>query len=137
MGYLYIMEAKPNLVKIGVAEHSVEERQRTVQTGCPYKIGRVWQSRNIPDYREIEILLHQRFHKERTNGEWFEVSFFEAAEEADRMCKRGSSEIELQEAKEEIEKLKRRMETMYSFDEIERALMILLDMARKDKEGTR
>ena len=133
MGYLYIMEAKSNLCKIGVAEHSVEERKRSVQVGCPYKIQRIWQSRNIPDYREIEKLLHQLFRDKNTSGEWYEISFFEAAEEADRMCSKGSSVVELQQAKKKISELEKKMETMFSFDEIERALLILLDMARQDK----
>lgn len=36
-------------------------------------------------------------------------------------------------SQKKISELEKKMETMFSFEEIERALLILLDMARQDK----
>lgn len=104
------MEApRMKCVKIGIAEHSVEQRQKSIQTGCPEKIGRVWCSRNIPDYKEVEKALHLQFFHKQTNGEWFRIPFLEAAEEADRLCRSGSQEYEIERLKNQIEELKKEL----------------------------
>lgn len=118
MGYLYVMEVpKLKCVKIGISEHEVTKRQRMIQTGCPEKIERVWCSRNIPDYRELEKLMHQRFMSKRKNGEWFEVPFFEACEEADRLCATGKDAEQVRILQEENKRLKQQLQKTYTIDE--------------------
>ena len=82
MGYVYVFEAGKHC-KIGISDKSVEQRKMSIQTGCPVKIQRVWCSRNIPDALACEKRLHNYFRQKNTSGEWFEIPFFEAAEEAD------------------------------------------------------
>ena len=91
MGYLYVMECElptgDTVCKIGISEHSPERRQQAIQTGCPYKISRRWQSRNIPDYRQCETQIHNELKNNRTYGEWFQIDFTKAAVLADKICK--------------------------------------------------
>lgn len=127
MGYLYIMEA-PNekCVKIGISEHDVTARQRVIQTGLPEKIGRVWCSRNIPDYRELEKLMHLRFKAFKRHGEWFSISFFEACEEADRLCSLGKDGEKIRQLEKENAELRKRMETSFSIEEFATAITMMI-----------
>ena len=95
MGYVYVMDAtKIGAVKIGVSECSVDIRQRSIQTGCPAKIERVWCSKNIPDYRECEKELHKYFHEYRMQGEWFAVPFSKASIKANEITTRSATPLE-------------------------------------------
>ena len=134
MGYVYVMEApKLGKIKIGISEHDVHQRQKSVQTGCPEKIERCWCSRNIPDFIEIEKELHSIFKSKNSSGEWFNLDFNTAVLKADKLCKEGvnketkrlieeNAEIvrkcndlifENQKLKEEITELEKRIECQY------------------------
>ena len=122
MGYVYVAEAGKHC-KIGISEHSVEQRMKSIQTGCPFKIQRVWCSRNIPDALACEKLLHNHFKDKNTSGEWFEIPYFEAAEEADKVCKNGADAIRIKALEKENEQLKEMLKEAYTKEEIAEAVI--------------
>ena len=129
MGYVYVMEAGEHC-KIGISDRSVEQRKKSIQTGCPVKIQRVWCSRNIPDALECEKILHNHFLKKRTSGEWFKISFFEAAEEADKVCKNGADAMRIKSLESENAQLKetlaQMMKTSFTKEDILDAIVGIL-----------
>lgn len=97
MGFLYVMEcAMPTggtVCKVGVSEHDPNRRRQAIQTGCPFEIGRMWVSKNIPDYRQCEQEVHDQLSRFRTHGEWFEVDFKKASITADKVCKTDKDQL--------------------------------------------
>lgn len=130
MGYLYVMEVpKLKRCKVGISHYDSEFRKRSLQTGCPEKIERVWQSRNIPDYAEIEKLLHIRYASKNTNGEWFNVPFAELVEEAERLCRCGADAERIRELEQENEKLKEQIDGSLTPEQIGNAIFKILKKA--------
>ena len=86
MGYLYVIGTDNGLVKIGITERHVKERVTSLQTGCPFKITKVWTSENIDGYQKCERLLHAVYADYRTNGEWFQVPIDSVIRAAERAC---------------------------------------------------
>ena len=125
MGYVYVAEAG-KYCKIGISETSVEQRMKNIQTGCPVKIQRVWCSRNIPDALGCEKILHNHFRKHNTSGEWFEISFFQAAEEADKVCRCGEDITRIKQLEAENQQLKEMLKRTYTQDEIVNAIINML-----------
>ena len=125
MGYVYVAEAG-KYCKIGISDKSVEQRMKSVQTGCPVKIQRVWCSRNIPDALDCEKILHNHFRHKNTSGEWFEISFFEAAEQADKVCRNGADQMRIQSLEAEITQLKEMLKVSYTKEEITDAIINIL-----------
>lgn len=83
MAYVYVMEAG-DTCKIGIT-NCVEGRIKQIQTGCPYKIERVW-STATRNANLCEKILHLVFQDVNTSGEWFKVSFDDAVEIAKYVC---------------------------------------------------
>lgn len=131
MGYVYVAEAG-KYCKIGIAEFSVDNRMKSVQTGCPVKIQRVWCSRNIPDHLACEKILHNHFRSKCSHGEWFEISFFEAAEYADQVCTIGSDKKRIEELEKENVYLKEQLKSQFSIDELAELINDLLKKRRND-----
>lgn len=129
MGYVYVAEAG-KFCKIGISDTCVEQRMKSIQTGCPVKIGRVWCSRNIPDNRECEHILHNHFQSKRSHGEWFNISFFEAAEAAEKICKNGADVEKIQSLQQENERLKKQIQQSYTRDDVVKAIIELLEKAK-------
>ena len=113
MGYVYIMEV-PDLkrCKVGVSEHDPLKRKINIQTGCPGKIERIWQSRNIPDFVEIEKMMHIRFMGDNTNGEWFSVPYEKLVIEADKLCRCGTDKERIRCLEEENRILRENIEDL-------------------------
>ena len=132
MGYVYVAEAG-KYCKIGISETSVDQRMKTLQTGCPEKIRRVWCSRNIPDHLECEKQLHDHFKTVNTSGEWFEVSFFEAAEEANRVCQNGADKELIQKLINENRNLKERLGEAITKEEIADAIVYLVKRSKEER----
>jgi hypothetical protein len=64
------------LYKIGYTANSVENRRKASQTGCPYKV--IIVSTYQSEYAKIiENTLHNMYIHKNTNGEWFELDFYE------------------------------------------------------------
>lgn len=130
MGYLYVMEVpKLKRCKVGISHYDPEFRKRSLQTGCPEKIERVWQSRNIPDYAEIEKLLHLRYASKNTSGEWFCVPFAELVEEAERLCRNGADAERIKELERENEMLREQINKSLSAEQIGNAILKILKQA--------
>ena len=69
---LYIMFAG-DFIKIGVTTREVKVRARQIQTGCPLAITDIFYTK-LPDKStmlRVEKMLHDRFKKYNTYGEWF------------------------------------------------------------------
>jgi hypothetical protein len=58
--------------KIGISSDP-ESRLKTLQTGSPKDL-KLSFSFPVPDDKELEVYLHQRFEDRRLNGEWFDFS---------------------------------------------------------------
>ena len=69
--WVYVMTAGPRHIKIGVSV-DVDERVKSVQTGCPFKV-RIVQRWRSPHARKIERAAHVALAKYRREGEWFDL----------------------------------------------------------------
>ena len=70
MRTIYLIGQRDNFdvpIKIGVATN-VQERLRTIQTGCPYPLEVLL---TFPGDLEHESYLHNIYADKRTSGEWF------------------------------------------------------------------
>lgn len=88
MAYVYVMEVG-DTCKIGIT-NCVEGRIKQIQTGCPYKIERVW-STATRNANLCEKILHLVFQDVNTSGEWFKVPFDDASEIAQYVCNSSAS----------------------------------------------
>jgi predicted GIY-YIG superfamily endonuclease len=72
--FVYIVTASEfeNIYKIGIAK-DVEDRVRTMQTGCPFKLY-AFKCYQVNDAVSVETMLHSFFHKKRLMGEWFRLN---------------------------------------------------------------
>lgn len=129
MGYVYVIEAG-DFCKIGISDKSVEQRMRSLQTGCPVKFERVWCSRNIPDELECERELHNYFREFKSSGEWFKIPFIKAAEKADEVCRNGPDLIRIKSLEAENAQLKALLKDSYTKDEIVNAIIGALNTNR-------
>lgn len=84
MSFVYVIEATPGLVKIGISDNP-KLRLRGVQTGCPYVLTLVAQFK-VSDARFVERFIHEQFHAERLQGEWFAVASSRAIEAVKAAC---------------------------------------------------
>ena len=125
MGFVYVVEAGKHC-KIGISEHSVDQRTKSLQTGCPVKFQRVWCSRNIPDHLACEKILHNYFRDRNTNGEWFEIPFFEAAEQADKVCTIGADKKRIEDLEKENAELRDRLMHSFTVDNLTSAFSKML-----------
>lgn len=64
------------LYKIGSTKGSVNERIKSLQTGCPYEI-RIVEVYDTKHGQTIERTLHNRYNHFKTYGEWFSLSILE------------------------------------------------------------
>lgn len=73
MGFVYVLRAKgTNFYKIGRTEQSIENRVRSLQTGCPYKIEILHRiETNYP--LNMERAFHDYLDGCQTVGEWFDI----------------------------------------------------------------
>lgn len=73
-GWIYLIGCtERNWYKIGLTRReSTKARIRAISTNMPFRIDyeRAWA---CPDSYTAEARLHRRFHKQRLNGEWFEI----------------------------------------------------------------
>ena len=76
---IYLLKVDTNdkrLYKIGFTRGSIEQRIKSLQTGCPFEIKLVdfYES----DYGQtLEKSLQNRFNYKKTFGEWFELDLVE------------------------------------------------------------
>ena len=131
MGYVYVLEAGEHC-KIGISDKSVEQRKMSIQTGCPVKIQRVWCSRNIPDALACEKRLHNYFRQKNTSGEWFKIPFFEAAEEAEKICENGDDLMRIKELETENTQLKEMLKFTWTAEEITGAIISILPKKQEE-----
>lgn len=87
MGFLYVMGTENGLCKVGRTEGRVEERRKQLQTGCPYKITKVWHSDDIPTDDKCERIVHAALLDKRTSGEWFDMPFEDVVKTAAQVCR--------------------------------------------------
>ena len=125
MGFVYVAEAG-KYCKIGISEHSVDHRLKTIQTGCPVKLQRIWCSRNIPDHLDCEKILHNHFKEKNSHGEWFEISFFEAAEYADKVCTNGADKKRIEDLEKENTVLREKLKHSFTINDLSHAFSKIL-----------
>jgi hypothetical protein len=71
-GFLYLIKAPNDLVKIGIAK-DVKKRFSSINTASPVNLKLLW-SCQCKDAREIEKHLHDKFAIKRIKGEWFNLN---------------------------------------------------------------
>ena len=72
-GYLYLMyEDSRKLIKIGVSSSPPRREQQLNSTKMPYKVRLIKQIKS-PYYKKAERLFHKMYHKQRLDGEWFDL----------------------------------------------------------------
>ena len=86
MGYLYVLGTENGYVKIGITERRIDDRLRNIQTGCPFKITKVWTSDNMSAYQKCERIMHACCADKHTNGEWFKAEFETIVPIAKKVC---------------------------------------------------
>jgi len=81
----YIMSAD-KFIKVGMAR-DLEKRLKSLDTGCPYPINIIWQSRwmSVNDARHLELHIQDNLIKYRVKGEWFQVDHITAINIAKEM----------------------------------------------------
>lgn len=67
----FIQDMVTRLIKIGTTDADVNERLRSLQTGCP---GELVLLQVDHGGQEQEARLHQQFSEDRERGEWFRPS---------------------------------------------------------------
>lgn len=71
-GYVYAIGATGHrAVKIGWAANP-DKRLRDLQCGCPLPLALLW-AFPVDDAQGVERFLHRRFHRQRMQGEWFDL----------------------------------------------------------------
>ena len=79
---IYLIKAEEtNLYKIGYTAGATENRIKSMQTGCPYKLSII---EEINGTLEKEKWLHKIYKKNRKQGEWFEFD----KETLKKVCKK-------------------------------------------------
>jgi hypothetical protein len=75
MGLIYLInEYETDNYKIGVTRsNSDKHRKRTLQTGNSKKLETIHIFKTDYPYR-IETMLHNHYHKNKVNGEWFKLN---------------------------------------------------------------
>ena len=73
-GYLYIIQKKNKLVKIGISKNP-EKRISAIETHNGEVSVNKFVSEKLLNYMEIEKLMHNNFKDFRVRGEWFNVDF--------------------------------------------------------------
>jgi hypothetical protein len=74
MNYIYIIESKNSVYKIGTAGN-VYERMRQLQCGNPYKLN-IFGMFKTCNHIKVEQKIHEILKEYRTHGEWFELNDF-------------------------------------------------------------
>lgn len=78
IGYVYLLEdLERGLVKIGKTRKP-KQRLSTLRTSSGVKGGREFITDRINGYGSLEKRMHMHFKDQRTQGEWFNVSFNDA-----------------------------------------------------------
>ena len=72
-------------VKIGIAS-DIERRYSQIKSSCGMKIVKHWESNLLADAHSIEQQLHKHFKKHRLNGEYFNIDYDEAVEQAQQIA---------------------------------------------------
>ena len=73
VGYVYFINAGPQLFKIGMTNQNPYKRLSTIQTGCPYPV-EMYKYIETKTPRQVEEKLHQMFKDQRLQGEWFSIT---------------------------------------------------------------
>src|SRR4051812_46127632 len=68
----FICDEKETIFKIG-RSRDCEKRLKQLQTGNPHKL-KIYKIIKSKNYREIELVLHALFAKNRMEGEWFNIN---------------------------------------------------------------
>lgn len=88
MGRLSVVyiAAAGDYVKVGMTT-DVERRMKELYTGCPLEVKLIWTSREmlLNNTSHLELSLHDRLHKYRVKGEWFQCHFSVAVQAAKEM----------------------------------------------------
>ncbi|NRU52589.1 GIY-YIG nuclease family protein [Clostridium beijerinckii] len=79
-GYVYVLLANDNTVKIGITVHPIT-RVRQIENASGKSINDYCISNPCSNYMEIEKDMHKKFKKYRLEGEWFNCSFQKAEEQ--------------------------------------------------------
>jgi len=78
-GYLYIIQKKNKLVKIGISKNP-EKRINAIETHNGEQSVKKFVSKKLLNYMEVEKKMHNYFKDFRVRGEWFNVDFDLAVE---------------------------------------------------------
>lgn len=68
--YVYLIRCN-DLYKIGYSQNP-ESRLDGMQTSNPYLLELLWKQR-IPNYQQLEEMMHERFASKRVRREWFKL----------------------------------------------------------------
>ena len=90
-GYIYLI-LDGEFFKIGVAKNVIK-RKKGLQTGNPYDLT-ILKTHKSKNPFKVEKMLHMYYHKNRVNGEWFDLSLNEVKEFLD-VCQKYEDIVEL------------------------------------------
>lgn len=83
-GYVYILLADDNTVKIGITVHPYK-RIGQIETSSGKEIVDWTISNPCLNYADIEVKLHRHFGESRLKGEWFNIKYNDAVKELNDM----------------------------------------------------
>lgn len=83
--HLYVIQMSNGSVKIGIA-YDIKRRYSQIQASSGMKITEHWESGLIEDAYVLETALHRKYRDKRLNGEYFDINYEEAVEQAQQIA---------------------------------------------------
>ena len=82
-GFVYLIKSKNGDIKIGKAKN-VKQRIKELQIGSAEKLSLI-KAYYLNDYSQFETMLHRKFKKYNTQGEWFAIDKDVLVKETDKL----------------------------------------------------
>jgi predicted GIY-YIG superfamily endonuclease len=83
--HLYVILMTNGSVKIGIA-HNIERRYSQIKASSVMEIIKHWESELIDGACELETTLHKKYKNKRLKGEYFNIDYNEAVEQAKQIA---------------------------------------------------
>lgn len=83
--HLYVILMSNGSVKIGIA-YDIKRRYSQIQASSGMKITEHWESGLIEYAYVLETVLHRKYRNKRLNGEYFDINYEEAVEQAQQIA---------------------------------------------------
>lgn len=154
-GYVYVVENENHKVKIGQTINP-DRRIATLETQGGYRIVSRYVTKELYQYSQLELFLHDKFREYRDVGEWFNCEFSTVKEYVDTLdideWNKPPTNEEIAEHERRIESLKELFSTMiygggikfdthdinqYKSDELDEAIDDMIDKIKFLIDGGR